>query len=70
MSGAHRYHLLGGAFYLGVFVYGMIASQGSEANFVPVTPADDILRLCLGVAMVLLGTTLSRRVLITPGMRL
>jgi Domain of unknown function (DUF4383) len=57
----------GGAFYLVVFVYGMIVSQGSEANFVPVNPADDILHLCLGVAMVLLGTTLSRRVQITPG---
>jgi hypothetical protein len=40
-----------------LFVVGMIVSQGSEANFVP-------------VAMVLLGTTVSRRVLITPGMRL
>jgi Domain of unknown function (DUF4383) len=38
MSGAHRYLLLGGAFYLVLFVYGMIVSQGSEANFVPVTP--------------------------------
>jgi hypothetical protein len=36
----------------------------------PSTPWDDILRLCLGVAMVQLGTTLSFRVLITPGMRL
>jgi hypothetical protein len=44
--------------------------QGSEANFVPVNPADGILHLCLGVVMVLLGTTLSRRVLITPGRRL
>jgi Domain of unknown function (DUF4383) len=67
MSGAHRYLLLGGAFYLVLFVYGMIVSQGSEANFVPVNPADDILHLCLGVAMVLLGATLSRRVLITSG---
>ncbi len=67
MSGAHRYLLLGGAFYLVLFVYGMIVSQGSEANFVPVNPADDILHLCLGIAMVLLGATLSRRVLITSG---
>jgi hypothetical protein len=70
MSGAHRYLLLGGAFYLVLLVLGMIVSQGSEANFVPVNPAGDILHLCLGVAMVLLGTTLSRRVLITPGIRL
>jgi hypothetical protein len=45
----------------------MIVSQGSEANFVPVNPADGILDLCLAVAMVLLGMTLSRRVLITRG---
>jgi hypothetical protein len=69
-SGAHRYLLLGGALYLVLFVVGMIVSQGSEANFVPVNPADDILHLCLGVAMVLLGTTLGRRILITPGRRL
>lgn len=67
MRGAHRYLLLGGAFYLMLFVYGLIVSQGSEANFVPVNPADDILHLLLGVAMVLLGVTLSRRVLVTPG---
>jgi hypothetical protein len=70
MSGAHRYLLLGGAFYLVLFVGGMIVSQGSKANFVPDNPADGVLDLCSGVAMVLLRTTLSRRVLITPGMRL
>ena len=39
-----------------LFVYGMILSQGSEANYVSVNPTDGILDLCLGVAMVLLGT--------------
>ena len=39
-----------------LFVYGMILSQGSEANYVSVNPTDGILDLCLDVAMVLLGT--------------
>jgi hypothetical protein len=67
---AHRYLLVKRSCYLLVFVYGMIVSQGSEANFVCVKPADDILHLCLGVAMVLLDTTLCRRILITQGRRL
>jgi Domain of unknown function (DUF4383) len=67
---AHRYLLLGVVFYLVLFVHGRTVSQGSEANFVFINPADGILDLCLGVVMVLLGTTLSRRVLITPGRRL
>jgi Domain of unknown function (DUF4383) len=53
-----------------VFVYGMVVSQRPEANFVPVNPAGNILYLWVGAAMVLLGTTLSRRVLITPGRQL
>jgi hypothetical protein len=44
------------AFHRVLFVYGMILSQGSEANYVSVNPTDGILDLCLGVAMVLLGT--------------
>jgi hypothetical protein len=70
MSGARRYLLLVVAFYLVLFVFGMIVSQGSEANFVPVNPADDILHLCLGLVMVQLGTTLSRRVQTAPRRRL
>jgi hypothetical protein len=59
-----------GAFYLVLFMSSMIVSQGSEANFVPVSPADDTSICAWASAMVLLGTTLSRRVLITPGRRL
>jgi hypothetical protein len=35
--------------------------QESAANFVPVNPADDILHLVLGVAMITLDLALTRR---------
>ena len=42
MAGAHNYLRLGGAAYLALFVYGLLVSQSSDANFIPVNPADDI----------------------------
>ena len=33
-------------------VCAVVVSQGSEANFVPVNPADYILHLCMSLAMV------------------
>jgi hypothetical protein len=53
-----------------LLVCAVVVSQGSEPNFVPVNPADDILHPCMGLAMVLLGTTLSRRVQTAPRRRL
>ena len=39
----------------------LIVGQTSAANFVPVNPADDILHLLLGIGMMALGLTLTRR---------
>jgi hypothetical protein len=53
--------IVGGVIYLVLFLYGLIVSQESTANFVPVNPADDILHLVLGVGMIGLGVALTRR---------
>jgi hypothetical protein len=41
---------VGGACYLVLFLYGLIASQDPGTNFVRVNPADDILDLMLGIS--------------------
>jgi ABC-type transport system involved in multi-copper enzyme maturation permease subunit len=47
-----RTYLLGsGVIYLVLFVYGLVVSAGSDANFVPINNADDWLHLGLGVAL-------------------
>jgi Domain of unknown function (DUF4383) len=47
-----RTYLLGsGVIYLVLFVYGLLVSAGSSANFVPINMADDWLHLALGVTM-------------------
>ena len=51
----------GGAVYLVLFLYGMLISQTSPANFVPVNTADNWLHLALGAAMVGLGLALGSR---------
>jgi hypothetical protein len=60
-AAARGYLVIGGALYLGLFLYGLIVGQDSAANFVPVNPADDVLHLVLGIGMVGLGVALSRR---------
>jgi hypothetical protein len=67
VHGAHRYLLVGGASYLVLFVYGLLVSQSSNENFLPVKRADDMLHLLLGITMVLLGLVLNRRILVRPG---
>jgi hypothetical protein len=67
MLGAHRYLLLGGLSYLVLFVYGLLISQSTNVNFLPVNPADDVLHLLLGSTMVMLGSVLNRRILMKPG---
>jgi len=57
---ARNYLVFGGAVYLVLFVYGLLIGQESDANFVPVNPADDILHLVLGIGMIGLGLALSR----------
>jgi hypothetical protein len=44
-----------GAFYVVVFVYGLLVSRGSGANFLPVNGADNALHGALGGAMLVLG---------------
>ena len=56
---ARTYLVFGGAIYLVLFVYGLIVSQESAANFVPVNTADDILHLILGIGMIGLGVALT-----------
>lgn len=55
VSGARLYLIGGGIVYLLLGVYGASIDHGSDANFVPVNTADDILHFALGAAMVLLG---------------
>ena len=61
LAAARNYLIIGGAIYLVLFLYGLMVPQEADANFVPVSPADDILHLVLGVGMVGLGIVLSRR---------
>lgn len=67
MLGAHRYLLLGGLSYLVLFAYGLLISQSTNVNFLPVNPADDILHLLVGSTMVILGLVLNRRILMKSG---
>ena len=47
-----RTYLLGaGVIYIVLFVYGIIVSAGSDANFVPINNADDWLHLVLGIGL-------------------
>lgn len=55
MSGARTYLIGGGIIYLALAVYGAAIEHGSDANFVPVNGADNLLHLGLGVGMVALG---------------
>jgi hypothetical protein len=61
IAGARRFLVAGGIVYLVLFVYGLLVSQNSIANFVPVNTADDILHLVLGLGMIGLGVALTRR---------
>lgn len=55
VSGAQTYLIGGGIVYMLLGVYGASIERHSDANFVPVNGADDILHIGLGVAMVALG---------------
>ena len=61
VSGARNYLVGGGIIYLVLFLYGLLVSQNSAANFVPLNTADDLLHLILGIAMIGLGLALTRR---------
>jgi hypothetical protein len=60
-QGARTFLIGGGVIYLVLFLYGIVISDTSGANFVPVnSPEDDILHLLLGVGMIGLGVVLGR----------
>jgi ABC-type transport system involved in multi-copper enzyme maturation permease subunit len=50
-EGARTYLLGSGVIYVVLFVYGILVSSGSDANFVPVNNADDWLHLALAVGL-------------------
>ncbi|SFB06666.1 protein of unknown function [Amycolatopsis marina] len=59
--------MIGGGFYVLLCVYGLPIDRATDANFLPVNPADNWLHLGLGLGMIalgLLGTALERR---SPG---
>jgi arginine exporter protein ArgO len=58
---ARTYLVGGGVIYLVLWIYGLVTSDNSSANFVPVNTADDWLHLVLGLGMIGLGVALSRR---------
>jgi hypothetical protein len=58
---ARTYLVGGGVIYLVLWIYGLLTSDQSSANFVPVNTADDWLHLVLGLGMIALGIVLSRR---------
>ena len=51
-DGALKYLLGAGVIYIVLFVYGLIVSDTSDANFVPINDADDWLHLVLGLALI------------------
>jgi hypothetical protein len=53
--GAVNYLLGGGVVYLVLWIYGLIVSKTSDANFVPLNTADDWLHFVLGLGMLGLG---------------
>lgn len=51
VDGAKTYLLGSGVIYIVLFVYGLLVSAGSDANFVPANNADDFLHLALGIGL-------------------
>lgn len=60
-AAARTFLLLGGIVYLALWVYGLVVSEDSSANFVPLNTADDWLHLVLGIGMILFGLVMPRR---------
>ncbi len=63
-SWSRLYLLGGGVAYLGVVLYGVLVDHESDANFLPINDADNLLHLGLALAMIalgILGTRLSPR---------
>jgi hypothetical protein len=54
-SWSRLYLLVGGTAYLGVLLYGVLVDHESDANFLPINDADNLLHLGLSLAMIALG---------------
>ena len=54
-SWSRIYLLGGGVAYLGVVLYGVLVDHESDANFLPINDADNLLHLGLSLAMIVLG---------------
>ena len=59
-EGSRLYLVGGGAIYLALAVYGWVIDRASDANFVPMNPADNVLHVLLGAVMIVLGVVLGR----------
>ena len=57
---ARTYLIGGGVIYLALWIYGLVVSDDSGGNFVPMNTADDWLHFFLGVGMIGLGFVTSR----------
>jgi threonine/homoserine/homoserine lactone efflux protein len=68
-AAARSFLMWGGAVYLVLWIYGLIISPDSGANFVPVNTPDNWLHFVLGAAMLALGLALGRNRARTPGRR-
>jgi Domain of unknown function (DUF4383) len=51
VDGARTYLLGSGVIYVVLFLYGLLVSSGSDANFVPANGADDVLHLVLALGL-------------------
>lgn len=54
-SWAATYLIGGGVAYLGVALYGILIDKTSDANFLPLNDADNLLHVGLSLAMIILG---------------
>ena len=50
-DGAQTYLLGAGVIYVVLFLYGLLVGRDSDANFVPVNGADDVLHLVLAIGL-------------------
>ncbi|GII62764.1 membrane protein [Sphaerisporangium krabiense] len=65
-AGARAYLVWGGVLALLWWIYGLVIDQNSPVNAIPVNTAVNWLHFFLGIIMIALGATLSRR---TPSSR-
>ena len=59
-KGARTFLIGGGVIYAVLFIYGILIDHGSDANFVPLNGADNVLHLLLALGMIALGLLLGK----------